>query len=158
MSGLHTIKEGHVGVYYYGGALQEGITEPGWNVKLPILTSHSEVKVTIQSDEVKDIPCGTAGGVVIYFSRIQVVNRLSKGHVWETIKHYGAKYDKTWIFDKVEHEINQFCSRHTLQEVYIDLFKTLDDSLKQALQKDCKVYVPGLEIIAVRTTKPTVPY
>ena len=31
-------------------------------------------------------------------------------------------YDKTWIYDKIHHEINQFCSAHTLQEVYIDKF------------------------------------
>ena len=29
-------------------------------------------------------------------------------------------YDKVWIFDKIHHEINQFCSKHSLQEVCID--------------------------------------
>lgn len=35
------------------------------------------------------------------------------------------------------HEINQFCSSHTLQEVLIDKFNILDESLREALQKGC---------------------
>lgn len=30
------------------------------------------------SDEVRNVPCGTSGGVVIYFDRIEVVNMLLK--------------------------------------------------------------------------------
>lgn len=34
-------------------------------------------QVTLQTDEVKNVPCGTSGGVMIYFDRIEVVNILS---------------------------------------------------------------------------------
>lgn len=44
----------------------------------------------------------------------------------------------------LSHEINQFCSRHTLQEVLIDKFNELDENLKSALQKGCKEYAPGI--------------
>jgi len=77
--------------------------------------------------------------------------------VYATIKNYTVNYDKTWIFDKIHHEINQFCSRHTLQEVYIDLFDTLDENLQKALQRDCNIWAPGIQIIAVRVTKPRIP-
>ena len=77
--------------------------------------------------------------------------------MYETIKNYTIHYDKTWIFDKIHHEINQFCSSHTLQEVYIDLFDTLDEDLAKALQRDCNIWAPGIEIIAVRVTKPRIP-
>lgn len=33
-------------------------------------------QVTLQTDEVKNVPCGTSGGVMIYFDRIEVVNIL----------------------------------------------------------------------------------
>jgi len=33
----------------------------------------------MQTDEVLNIPCGTSGGVVIYFDKIEVVNILSSG-------------------------------------------------------------------------------
>jgi hypothetical protein len=53
---------------------------------------------------------------------MQVVNRLRKEYVHDTLLNYGVHYDKTWIYDKIHHEINQFCSAHTLQQVYIDMF------------------------------------
>lgn len=52
----------------------------------------------------------------------QVVNRLRKEYVHDTLLNYGVHYDNTWIYDKIHHEINQFCSSHTLQQVYIDVF------------------------------------
>jgi erlin len=52
---------------------------------------------------------------------------------------------------------NQFCSSHTLQEVYITQFDTLDEHLQKALQEGCAAWAPGIEIISVRVTKPRVP-
>ena len=52
----------------------------------------------------------------------QVVNQLHKDYVHDTLLNYGVQYDNTWIYDKIHHEINQFCSFHSLQQVYIDVF------------------------------------
>lgn len=41
---------------------------------------------------------------------------------YDIVKNYSPDYDKTLIYNKVHHELNQFCSSHTLHEVYIDLF------------------------------------
>ena len=30
------------------------------------------IQVTLQSDEVKNVPCGTSGGVMLHFDRIEV--------------------------------------------------------------------------------------
>ena len=103
------------------------------------------------------IPCGTSGGTVITFDKIEVVNRLKREYVHETIKNYTVDYDKTWIYDKIHHEINQFCSAHTLEEVYISKFDTLDESLRDALQSDINKWAPGIEIVAIRVTKPRIP-
>ena len=54
--------------------------------------------------------------------RIEVVNLLAADAVHDIVRNYTADYDKPLIFDKVHHELNQFCSVHSLQEVYIDLF------------------------------------
>jgi hypothetical protein len=96
---------------------------------------------------VKEIPCGTSGGVIIYFDKIEVVNRLQRDAALRTIKLYGVNYDKTWIFDKIHHEINQFCSSHSLQEVYITEFALLDEALLKALQSDCDTFKTGIEVI-----------
>lgn len=42
------------------------------------------------------------------------------------MKNFTADYDKALIFNKVHHELNQFCSVHSLQEVYIGLFGECD--------------------------------
>ncbi|XP_020220684.1 erlin-2-B [Cajanus cajan] len=157
LSILHQVPEGHVGVYWRGGALLKIITEPGFHLKMPFITQYEPVQVTLQTDQVTDIPCGTKGGVMINFGKIEVVNRLHKEFVFETLLNYGVHYDKTWIYDKIHHEINQFCSSHSLQQVYIDVFDQIDEKMKDALQVDCTRYAPGIEIISVRVTKPTIP-
>jgi regulator of protease activity HflC (stomatin/prohibitin superfamily) len=154
---VHRIDEGYVGVYYRGGRLLSSFTEPGFALKIPVLTTMEQVQVTIQTDAVTNIPCGTSGGVLIEFGKIEVVNRLSKTHVLDTVRNYTAEYDKLWIFDRVHHEINQFCSVHSLQEVYIDKFDTLDEELQKALTVAINKYCPGLEIMSVRVTKPQIP-
>ncbi|KAJ7527781.1 hypothetical protein O6H91_16G070600 [Diphasiastrum complanatum] len=154
---LHQVPEGHVGVYWRGGALLKTTSSPGFHLMIPFLTHYEPIQVTIQTDQVKDIPCGTKGGVMIYFEKIEVVNRLRKDHVYDTILNFGVSYDKTWIYDKIHHEINQFCSVNSLQEVYIDKFDQIDDMMKDAIQRDCTRYAPGIEIIGVRVTKATIP-
>jgi len=60
---LHRIDEGHVGVYYRGGALLSGTTGPGFHIMFPFITSFRTVQTTLQTDEVKNASCGTSGGV-----------------------------------------------------------------------------------------------
>merc|ERR1719278_2414108 len=124
---------------------------------LPFLTTVRNIQTTLQTDEVKNVPCGTSGGVMIYFDRIEVVNVLQNAAVYEIVKNYTADYDKPLIFDKVHHELNQFCSGHTLQEVYIELFDQIDENLKNALQSDLEEMAPGLKVHSVRVTKPKIP-
>lgn len=59
-----------------GGALLSHVSNPGFHMMVPLLTSYRSVQVTLQTDEVKNVPCGTSGGVMIYFDRIEVVNIL----------------------------------------------------------------------------------
>ncbi|XP_048578471.1 erlin-2-B [Nematostella vectensis] len=154
---VHKVEEGHIAVYYRGGALLASTNGPGYHIMIPFITSFRSVQSTLQTDEVKNVPCGTSGGVMIYFDRIEVVNILNRDHVYEIVKNYTADYDKALIFNKVHHELNQFCSVHTLQEVYIDLFDQIDENLKTALQSDLVKMAPGLTVHAVRVTKPKIP-
>merc|ERR1719233_1591682 len=124
---------------------------------LPFLTTVRNIQTTLQTDEVKNVPCGTSGGVMIYFDRIEVVNVLQPAAVFDTVKNYTCEYDKPLIFDKVHHELNQFCSGHNLQEVYIELFDQIDENLKSALQADLTEMAPGLKVHSVRVTKPKIP-
>ena len=157
LSSSHFVPEGHVAVFYRNGALLNKTVGAGFSMSLPIVTRVEYVQTTVQTDRVENIPCGTQGGTVIHFGKIEVVNQLQAGAVLETVRQYGVEYDKTWIYDKIHHEINQICSRSTLEEMYITMFETLDETLQDALQRDIDKYVPGLNIIAIRVTKPTIP-
>ena len=53
---LHFIPEGHIGIYTRGGALLTGITEPGQHLTFPLITKVYEVQVTLQTDQVTNIP------------------------------------------------------------------------------------------------------
>ncbi|KAF6151740.1 hypothetical protein GIB67_002023 [Kingdonia uniflora] len=154
---IHQVPEGHVGVYWRGAALLKAITKPGFHLKMPLITQFDPIQLTLQTDQVKDIPCGTKGGVMISFEKIEVVNRLRKEFVYETLLNYEVQYDKTWIYDKIHHEINQFCSAQSLRQIYIDMFDQIDEKIKDVLQIDCTRYAPGIEILSVCITKPTIP-
>uniref|UniRef100_A0A671LKW9 Erlin-1 n=1 Tax=Sinocyclocheilus anshuiensis TaxID=1608454 RepID=A0A671LKW9_9TELE len=137
-SSIHKIEEGHLAVYYRGGALLTTPNGPGYHIMLPFITSYRSVQTTLQTDEIKNVPCGTSGGVMIYFDRIEVVNMLVPSAVLDIVKNYTADYDKTVIFNKIHHELNQFCSSLICQTVYLNL--------KTELQKDLNVMAPGLTI------------
>uniref|UniRef100_A0A8C5S465 Erlin-1 n=1 Tax=Laticauda laticaudata TaxID=8630 RepID=A0A8C5S465_LATLA len=154
---VHKVEEGHLAVYYRGGALLPTLSRPGYHIMIPILTTYRTVQTTLQTDEVKNVPCGTSGGVMIYIDRIEVMNVLAPYAVYDVVRNYTADYDKALIFNKIHHELNQFCSIHTLQEVYIELFDQIDENLKLALQQDLNTMAPGLTIQAVRVTKPKIP-
>ncbi|KAI1231588.1 hypothetical protein IHE44_0007660 [Lamprotornis superbus] len=115
-SAIHRVEEGHLAVYYRGGALLTSPSGPGYHIMLPFITTFKSVQTTLQTDEVKNVPCGTSGGVMIYIDRIEVVNKLAPYAVYDIVRNYTADYDKTLIFNKIHHELNQFCSAHTLQE------------------------------------------
>ncbi|XP_027954348.1 erlin-1 isoform X2 [Eumetopias jubatus] len=74
---IHKIEEGHLAVYYRGGALLTSPSGPGYHIMLPFITTFRSVQTTLQTDEVKNVPCGTSGGVMIYIDRIEVVNMLA---------------------------------------------------------------------------------
>lgn len=115
-------------ICFRGGALLTTVTTPGYHVMFPFVTSVRIVQTTLQTDEgesipfqrlssreirfslVKNIPCGTSGGTMIYFEKIEVVNILSREAVVEIVRNYTVNYDRTLIFDKIHHEVNQFCS------------------------------------------------
>ena len=72
---------------------------------VPFVTTFRSVQITMQTDEVKNVPCGTSGGVVIHFDRIEVVNILSaaEGEQWRNVFYCSRKMvkklQKTFLLD-----------------------------------------------------------
>ena len=130
---VHRVPEGHVAVYYRGGALLDRISGPGFHMLTPVrarafmrtrtcapqrnrssttaprrclststtcrrpcrLTRHAPrcthcaqpapPQQPCPASQVTDIPCGTSGGTVIQFDRIEVVNQLKREMVHATV-------------------------------------------------------------------------
>lgn len=45
-------------MYYRGGALLTQTGSAGYNLMFPVLTQMAQIQTTIQTDEIRDIPCG----------------------------------------------------------------------------------------------------
>lgn len=103
LSGFHEVKEGYVGIYKRLGVLQPGLSAPGFHFRIPFLENFIEMKVSIQTDVVKSIPCGTSNGTLVYFDKVEVVNTFNKKYVDETVLNYTEDYEKFWITDKLHH-------------------------------------------------------
>ncbi|KAJ5068226.1 erlin (er lipid raft associated protein) [Anaeramoeba ignava] len=157
LQSFHQVEEGTIGLYWRGGALLKGYDEPGLHLKLPFITRAENIPILVQTEYVTNISCGTSGGALLKFERVEVVNRLKKELVWETVKNYSTKYSEIWIHNIITQEINDFCSLHTLEEVFISLFDTIDDKIRDSLEHDLNNWAPGIEIISVRVTKPLIP-
>ncbi|KAM2179565.1 hypothetical protein ACFX1R_034525 [Malus domestica] len=97
---LHQVPEGHVGVYWRGRALLNTIIDPSFHLKLPLVTHFEPIQVTLQTDQVRDIPCDTKECVMINFEKIEDVERaLFRAHVEGQLKKLGCKAN--WKHTKV---------------------------------------------------------
>ena len=77
--------------------------------------------MTLQTDQVTNILCGTSSGVILSFKSIEVVNRLKKELAHDTIKNYTVTYDQTWIFSKIQYFLSDSVTR-SISFVQVTLF------------------------------------
>ena len=61
----HSVDEGHLGLYYRGGELQPYTAAPGAHFMVPFLYTFEQVKIGLRTETVRQVPCGTSGGVVL---------------------------------------------------------------------------------------------
>ncbi|CAM9356521.1 unnamed protein product [Ectocarpus fasciculatus] len=159
---IQSVGEGSVGVLRFGGKVLDEVKTPGYHFVLPLLYELIEVPVNVRTTEVRQVPCGTSGGVLVHFPLVEIIHRLHPASVVSTLKAH-EDYEQAWIIDRVKHDVNQLCARHSLHEVHIDKFDQLDDMLVASLKARLKdeetasVWVPGLMIVAARVAKPTIP-
>ena len=92
LSGFHEVKEGYVGIYKKLGVLQQPLSGPGFHFRIPFYEEFIEMKVSIQTDVVTSIPCGTSNGTLVQFDKVEVVNKLRKETVYQTVLNYTENY------------------------------------------------------------------
>ena len=156
---FHQVAEGHAGVSYTFGKLNEKVTDPGMTFRLPQpITSVSDVQVTPQTDVITDVKCGAGDGTLLIFPQIEIGNYLKREYVYRTVRRFGELYDNYLVKDKVRAQINVICSSLTSQEIYIDKFHTLDDMLLQYLiEENENESESGVVVQFVRISKPILP-
>lgn len=64
-----------------------------------------------------------------------------------------------WIYDTIHFAINEYCSGKTLNQIYIEEFDQIDESLVGKLQKniDKNIGINYIKILTVRLSKPKIP-
>jgi len=155
--GTTKIDEGFVGVAILGGAVKDGLLEPGYHFTVPLLQQVQVFPISLQTAMVENVPCGTSSGIVIDFERIEIVFQLRKHHLLETVRNYSTSYMELWIDDLVRHAVNEICSVNSLQDIYIEKFASIDDMIVKSLQQTHVTWAPGISVITARTTKPKIP-
>ncbi|CAM9438366.1 unnamed protein product [Pylaiella littoralis] len=153
---VQVVGEGSVGVLRFGGKILDKTKAPGFHFVVPFFHEVTEAPVNVRTTEIRQVACGTSGGVLIHFPLVEIIHRLHPASVVSTLRAY-EDYEKTWIIQRVEHDVNKLCARYSLHEIHIDKFDQLDDMLVASLKETASVWVPGLMIIAARVAKPTIP-
>ena len=156
---IHQCEQGHRCVYYRGGSLLSNLANPGYQLKLPLITYHHNVQVTWQTDSLHNVVCGSSQGGQAYLD-IDVVNKLSSSDkcILKVVGEHTVNYDKPLIFDYIPSEVAQFCKNYTLDDIVIREFDKLDEVLLEKLRDNIESYRLSdcLEIKKVRINRPKV--
>jgi erlin len=154
---IHRCEQGHRCVYYRGGSLLSHLTDPGYQLKIPLITFHHNVQVTWQTDTLNHVVCGSSQGGQAYLD-IDVVNKLSNSDycIIKVVGEHTVNYDKPLIFDYIPSEVAQFCKNYTLDDIVIREFDKLDEVLLEKLRDNIESYGLSdcLEIKKVRINRP----
>ena len=154
---IHQCEQGHRCVYYRGGSLLSQLSNPGYQLKIPLITYHHNVQVTWQTDTLHNVVCGSSQGGQAYLD-IDVVNKLSSSDkcILKVVGEHTVNYDKPLIFDYIPSEVAQFCKNYTLDDIVIREFDKLDEVLLEKLRDNIESYRLSdcLEIKKVRINRP----
>jgi len=155
----HTIHEGHVGLYFKYGALQDEISYPGVNFYQPFVTDYIEVKVRSQTDTMPAIKTITKDGIENTFHKIQVINRINVTRLIPMVRKYGLDYKDSLIFDRIREALKIYCANNTIDDVYNEKFLDIVYSVKRDVEKSiADLDGHGIEILNLVIPKPEIPH
>ena len=154
---IYSVPEGSVGVFYVG-AFYDQTYPPGIYPLLTWpLTRGMLINTRPQIDIIENVSCGTIDGLTIQFPRIAVYNQLYDKFVLDIIKRFGENYDHFLITEPTIQAVIELCTTMTAQELYIDKFPTLDETLTKHLTEQQQKSESHLEINRVVISKPVLP-
>ena len=162
--GIHSCPEGHKSLYRQGGKILDTTAGPGFQIMVPFVTNMIPIKTTPDTDHIghemnhgKGMTCGSKKGANSYL-KVSVVNQLMDVDdcVLKTVKQYTPEYDKPLIYDRIPHEVAEFCKDYSLEDIVIEKFHLLKDVLQKELTSSIQESGLGncLKITSIAIQKP----
>eukprot|EP00092_Neocalanus_flemingeri_P098532 GFUD01125658.1.p1 GENE.GFUD01125658.1~~GFUD01125658.1.p1 ORF type:complete len:329 (-),score=99.80 GFUD01125658.1:57-1043(-) len=158
IDGYHEVVEGHVGVYFRFGALQEGITEPGVHMRQAFVTRTRHVLIRPEEERIQNLEAITKDGIEITFQGIGVLSRTRKDKVVGLIKKFGMDFKKVLIYDRIREDLRIFCAKQTIDQVYNEQFLEIVEAVKKDVEEQIiRLGDGGVEILNLVIPKPDIP-
>jgi len=158
INGYHSIKEGHIGVYYKFGALKDGYTEPGVHYRQPWVSTYREILIRPEEERMASLEAITKDGIEIVFKGISVLSRTTRTKVVGLIRKYGVNFKQVLIYDRIREDLRIFCANKTIDEVYNEQFLDIVEAVKSDAEAQIKrLGDGGVEILNLVIPKPDIP-
>ena len=154
MNSMTVIEHGNIGIHYKMGTLQENYLVPGLHLYVPFVEKIQQIPITNRHSHISNISCYSKEGIEILFDRIDVVNKLNKDYIIDSIHQYGNRFEEILFKDPISQHIHQFCTNRTIQQICISDFSLLEKELIELMQNKT---INTVQIQNIILYKPSLP-
>merc|ERR1712141_779965 len=155
---LHHIDEGHVGVYFKYGALQNSVGHPGLNTMTPWVSTYEQITIRPRSEIVNSFSAVTKDAIQIQFHDVEVISSVPQEHVLWLVKKFGVNFRTVLVFDRLREEVKKYAFSHDIDDVYNERFLEMSELVIAETTKNIERLAQGkIEIINLIIPKPEIP-
>ena len=155
---LHHIDEGHVGVYFKNGALQDTVGNPGLNTMTPWVSTYEQITIRPRSEIVNSFSAVTKDAIQIQFHDVEVISSVPQEHVLWLVKKFGVNFRTVLVFDRLREEVKKYAFSHDIDDVYNERFLEMSELVIAETTKNIERLAQGkIEIINLIIPKPEIP-
>ena len=155
---LHHIDEGHVGVYFKYGALQNSVGHPGLNTMTPWVSTYEQITVRPDSQILNIFTAVTKDAIPITFKDVEVISSVPQENVLWLVKKFGVNFRTVLVFDRLREEVKRYAFGHDIDDVYNERFLEMSELVITETAKNIERLAQGkIEIINLIIPKPEIP-
>ena len=155
---LHHIDEGHVGVYFKNGALQDTVGNPGLNTMTPWVSTYEQITIRPRSEIVNSFNAVTKDAIQITFHDVEVISSVPQEHVLWLVKKFGVNFRTVLVFDRLREEVKKYAFSHDIDDVYNERFLEMSELVIAETTKNIERLAQGkIEIVNLIIPKPKIP-
>ena len=155
---LHHIDEGHVGVYFKNGALQDTVGNPGLNTMTPWVSTYEQITIRPRSEIVNSFNAVTKDAIQITFHDVEVISSVPQEHVLWLVKKFGVNFRTVLVFDRLREEVKKYAFSHDIDDVYNERFVEMSELVIAETTKNIERLAQGkIEIVNLIIPKPKIP-